>query len=93
MGELFFAMSDIPDIHCHVFMGTGFEGTPQATPEAIPMWSKISEIPFGRMWEDDRYWLGEMLSGKTFRGRFTFAGEAIQWSQMEFGMSWEQEGE
>ena len=33
MGELWFAMSDIPDIHCHVFMATSFEGEPVETEE------------------------------------------------------------
>ena len=45
MGELFFAMSDLPDIHCHVFVADDYEGTPTSTPEAIPRWTKVEEIP------------------------------------------------
>lgn len=88
MGELFFSMSDIPDIHCHVFMADGYEGTPTETPEAIPLWTKVSEIPYERMWDDDRYWLGQVLDGQTFRGRFRFRGEEILWREVIFGVDW-----
>lgn len=91
MGELFFAMSDIPDIHCHVFLADGYEGTPTITPEAIPLWTKVDEIPYDRMWDDDRYWLGEVLAGQTFRGRFVFKEEEILWREVEFGVEWPQE--
>lgn len=88
MGELFFSMSDIPDIHCHVFTADGYEGTPTETPEAIPLWTKVSEIPYHRMWDDDRYWLGQVLAGETFRGRFRFDGEKILWREVIFGVDW-----
>ncbi|WP_156817120.1 8-oxo-dGTP diphosphatase [Rubritalea marina] len=87
MGELHFAMSDIPDIHCHVFMSYDFDGVPTATREANPRWTKLSEIPFDRMWEDDRYWLPQMLEGQVFNGKFEFEGEEIQWMEVEFGES------
>ncbi|MFC4993457.1 8-oxo-dGTP diphosphatase [Rubritalea tangerina] len=85
MGELHFAMSDIPDIHCHVFMATEFEGTPTATREANPMWTAIEAIPYDRMWEDDRHWLPQMLEGQVFTGRFQFEGEKIVWMDVRFG--------
>jgi len=31
MGELWFSMSDIPDIHCHVYTASEYEGEPTAT--------------------------------------------------------------
>ena len=85
MGELCFAMTDIPDIHCHVFMATEFTGEPKPTREAIPFWRKISEIPFEKMWEDDRYWLPKMLEGEKFFGRFDFEEETVKWMQMDLG--------
>ena len=90
MGELCFAMTDIPDIHCHVFMATEFSGEPKATREADPFWKKISEIPYDRMWEDDQYWLPEMLCGKKFFGRFDFNEEEIEWMCVELGDTTEQ---
>ena len=85
MGELWFAMSDIPDIHCHVFMASDFEGTPTPTKEAVPMWTKISEIPWDKMWEDDAQWLSQMLEGQKFLGKFIFEGESMQWCDVALG--------
>ena len=82
MGELWFAMSDIPDIHCHVFMSTEFEGEPTSTEEAIPRWTDLDKIPYDQMWEDDQHWLPEMLAGRKFLGKFIFEGERIQWREM-----------
>jgi len=83
MGELWFAMSDIPDIHCHVFTSTEFEGTPTATEEAVPVWTKIEDIPWDKMWEDDAHWLPQMLEGHKFCGKFVFEGERIQWRDIQ----------
>lgn len=82
MGELWFAMSDIPDIHCHVFTSTEFEGVPTATEEAIPRWTKLDEIPWKKMWEDDHHWLPHMLGGRKFLGRFVFEGERMKWCEL-----------
>ena len=84
MGELHFAMSDIPDIHCHVFIAHDFEGEPTPTREANPLWTKVEDIPFEKRWEDDRHWLPEMLAGQKFNGRFEFEGEVIQWMDVQF---------
>lgn len=77
VGELWFAMSDIPDIHCHVFHATKFSGTPTATDEAIPRWTPIDQIPYDKMWADDKFWLPALLNGETFDARFVFQGEQI----------------
>lgn len=87
MGELHFAMSDIPDIHCHVYVSEDFDGEPTATREANPRWTKLVDIPFDLMWEDDRHWLPQMLEGQKFNGRFLFEGEKIVWQDVQFGES------
>jgi 8-oxo-dGTP diphosphatase len=88
MGELSFAMSDIPDIYCHVYRADDIEGTPTETEEAIPLWTDISQIPYEQMWADDRYWLPQMIEGNSFRGRFVFDGETILWSEMRFDVAY-----
>ena len=85
MGELHFAMSDIPDIHCHVYTASSFDGLPTATREANPLWTKVTDIPYDRMWEDDRHWLPQMLNGEKFNGRFKFENERILWMDVQFG--------
>ena len=84
VGELWFAMSDIPDIHCHVYVASDYEGTPGTTDEAIPLWTNLDEIPFRRMWADDEFWLSRALAGEHFRGRFRFDGEVIKENEVTF---------
>lgn len=88
MGELWFAMTHIPDIHCHVFMATEWEGEATETDEAVPLWTPIPEIPYDEMWEDDRHWLPHMLDGDKFLARFIFQDEKIVCKQIEFGVDW-----
>jgi len=85
MGELFFAMTDLPDIHCHVFMADDHDGTPTATAEAIPRWTRMADLPLDLMWEDDQYWLPPMLEERrTFVGKFWFEGERIRWMDIDW---------
>lgn len=84
MGELYFAMSDLPDIFVHVYMAREYEGTASETPEAVPLWTHRHRIPYDLMWEDDEYWLPRMLEGGLFRGRFYFEGERIQWMKIDW---------
>lgn len=75
-GELSFAIGDGgPQLYCQVFIADDFEGEPQDTREAKPFWSAIDEIPFDRMWEDDQFWVPQLIKGQTFSGKFVFADE------------------
>jgi len=77
MGELLFQFVDGLSMHVQVFRSTGFDGVPTETEEAKPLWFSVDEIPFEEMWEDDRYWLREMVDGKKFSARFVFDGKAM----------------
>ena len=88
LGELWFSMGDIPDILCHVYRSDDFNGTPAETDEAVPLWVKVDEIPYDRMWADDRFWLPLLLDGMPFLGRFVFEGDALTWSRIETTPGW-----
>lgn len=88
MGELWFVMSDCPDIRCDVYRSAAFDGTPTETDEAVPVWTAVDDIPYHRMWEDDRHWLPLLLDGTTFHGRFIFKQESMLWMDMKTGMNW-----
>lgn len=88
LGELWFAMGDIPDILCHVYRADDFTGTPTETDEAIPLWVGIDEIPYDRMWADDRLWLPLMLEETPFLGKFSFSGDDLLWSSVEIREAW-----
>lgn len=88
LGELWFAMSDHPDILCHVFRSDDHVGTPTETDEAVPVWTPLGDIPYSRMWEDDRHWLPSLIDETTFHGRFVFEGEDMRWMDIRTGIEW-----
>ncbi len=88
LGELRFSMSVCPDILCHVYRSEDISGTPTETDEAVPVWTALDEIPYQRMWEDDRHWLPLVLQRTTFRGSFVFEGEQMKWKEVVTGMVW-----
>ncbi len=88
IGELWFAMTDCPDILCHVYRADDHLGKPTETDEAVPVWTPLDAIPYQKMWEDDRHWLPLLLEETTFHGRFVFEGESMQWMNMHTGIAW-----
>lgn len=66
------------DFVSHVFVTDTWEGEPtgvldsNGVVEIEPIWIKISEIPFEKMWDDARYWLPQVLAGKSIEGEFLF---------------------
>ena len=84
LGELRFSMSDYADILCHVYRSDDFTGTPTETDEAVPVWTALDEIPYQRMWEDDRHWLPQVLAGGRFRGWFEFDGDTMLSREVEW---------
>ena len=71
-GEIHFQFIDGLALSVAVFTSYQFEGTPQETEEAIPIWAPMDNPPFDEMWEDDRIWLPEVLGGKHVDGRAIF---------------------
>ncbi len=84
-GELYFQFKDGLSIHCTVFMTEIYEGKLTETDEAKPMWVKVDEIPFDEMWEDDQFWLPQVLAGDTFEGYFTFDDDTMLSKDLRFG--------
>lgn len=76
-GELRFQFADGHTLHVHVFVAQGHEGEPRETEEAIPEWTRVGEIPYDEMWEDDKHWIPHMLEGRRFDGRFVFDGDEM----------------
>lgn len=82
-GALSFQFVDGLTIHCEVFRASDCEGEPQETDEALPIWTPLDQIPYHRMWADDRHWIPLMLAGKKFEGRFLFDGDAMLGHEIE----------
>lgn len=76
-GELFFQFADGYSLHCTVFRANEHSGTAIETAEAVPFWTASADLPFDRMWADDRHWLPLLLAGQQFVGRFVFDGNEM----------------
>ncbi len=55
-----------------------FTGQAKRTEEAIPFWTHIGDIPFDRMWEDDRHWVPRILAGEHLECEFVFKNDVLQ---------------
>ncbi len=87
VGELDFIFGKDPFQRVHVFITDSYEGTPEETEEAEPVWREPGEMPYENMWADDRYWMPLMFEGLSFRGLFTFDtdGDELQSWQLVDG--------
>ncbi len=64
--------SDPKILEVHIFLIEKFSGMPIETEEMKPEWFKIKDIPYEKMWTDDKFWLPLFLAGKKFKGTFLF---------------------
>jgi 8-oxo-dGTP diphosphatase len=76
-GELQFTFADGYALRVIVYQTSAYEGTPVETDEAIPFWVSTSNIPYEKMWADDKLWLPHVLDHRPFRGRFLFDGDEM----------------
>lgn len=60
------------DNECHVFVATEIRGEPLETEEMRPQWFPVDRIPLDEMWEDDPFWLPDVLRGGRVDRRFVF---------------------
>jgi 8-oxo-dGTP pyrophosphatase MutT (NUDIX family) len=67
-GTILYFMNGTRVLHtkAHLFSTRDFTGTPRSTAEGRIRWFGLAELPLDEMWDDDKYWLGLMLSGFYF---------------------------
>lgn len=68
--EFYFKTGEALD--CHIYKTDKFTGEPTETEEMVPRWYSIGEIPFDKMWPEDKFWFPYMFAGKKFTGKFIF---------------------
>jgi len=78
-GKLDFSFVEKPDevLEVHFFGAKEYTGRLAESDEMKPQWFHVDEIPYDRMWADDRHWMPLLLDGKRFDGAFLFKGDAI----------------
>lgn len=77
MGKVSFSFEGKPDWSrlVHVFVAEEWEGEPKESEEMVPEWFAFEDIPYERMWVDDRYWLPKVLAGERIEASFHLAGD------------------
>ena len=53
-----------------IYIVDKWEGEPNETTDIKPEWFDKNEIPADKMWKDNSYWLGHVLSGKKVNAEF-----------------------
>ena len=76
-GELNFYFTDGYSLKGYVFVSEKWTGEIRETDEAKPFWCKTGEIPYEKMWADDRYWLPLLLNNQKFSGYFIFDSDKM----------------
>jgi 8-oxo-dGTP diphosphatase len=73
VGELDFYESTDPTFnhYGHIYIATEWQGEPEETEEMRPQWFRVADIPYDRMWPDDRFWLPDALARKRFKATYT----------------------
>lgn len=75
-GYIVFKMLELNQmLRVHVYETWKFTGEGVETEEMRPQWYKESEIPYEKMWLDDKLWLPSVLEGKSILARFEFEDE------------------
>lgn len=73
VGQLQFEFMDgSPHLQVHLFIVSSFTGQADESEEMKPEWFEFADVPYNRMWPDDRYWLPAILDGSVCKGRFVF---------------------
>lgn len=84
VGELFFRFTNGHSIYGEVFWSTTHIGKAGETDEADPFWCPLHELPYDRMWSDDRIWLPAVVLGHHIRGFFDFRDDLMLAGQVDF---------
>lgn len=74
------------DQDVHLFFVKDWKGKLKESEEMLPKWFDMDNIPFNEMWDDDKYWLLDVLKGKKIKkASFIFAEDGkVQKHNIEF---------
>ena len=73
------------DQDVHLFVAKEWQGEPAESEEMMPKWFALDEIPYDKMWDDDKIWLPRVLKGERLEADFIFEeGEKIKKHNISF---------
>ena len=67
-----YAKGEKENVLFHLYIATSWEGTPTESDEMVPHWFNIKNIPYDKMFPDDKYWMPLILEGKKIKAFFEF---------------------
>lgn len=56
----------------NVFIAYDYNGTPVESDEMSPCWFDLENIPYDKMFKDDKLWLPYVLQGKKIKAHFVY---------------------
>lgn len=59
-------------LEVHVYSVLSYSGFISESEEMRPKWFNLDDIPYAKMWSDDKYWLPLFLEDKKFKAYFLF---------------------
>ncbi|MBN1168944.1 8-oxo-dGTP diphosphatase [Candidatus Woesebacteria bacterium] len=59
----------------YVFICSKWKGIPKETEEMRPKWFSVDQIPYGKMWENDKLWLSKILQGEKLKAKIVHDDE------------------
>lgn len=62
--EFHFENTEMTGIRGNIFLLEKWEGEPSESEEMRPAWFSFDKLPLDDMWEDDKFWLPQVLEGK-----------------------------
>jgi mutator protein MutT len=71
-GVLTFHYVNDPDMEVHYYEVLTYDGEPTESDEMENAWFNIADIPYNKMWPNDKYWLPMFLKKEYFSGEFWF---------------------
>ena len=62
-----------------LFVAKEWDGRPTESEEMMPAWFSFDDIPYDRMWADDKHWLPHVLKGEKLEASFVFSeGDKVE---------------
>ncbi|MBU3942719.1 8-oxo-dGTP diphosphatase [Patescibacteria group bacterium] len=56
----------------HVYFAKEWKGEPKESEEMKPKWFDLNDIPYDETWDDDKFWLPQVLAGEKLKANFFF---------------------
>lgn len=60
------------DQDVHLFVAKKWQGELAESEEMMPKWFNFEDIPYDKMWADDKHWLPRVLMGEKLEADFVF---------------------